>query len=256
MHKAHSPFTGSSRPSNPILFALVALTTWASLYAPKAYAGDIFTLTGGAQTRLKVKSMAERKFDNIVRQRFDFSCGSAALATLLSFHYDRETSETDAFKSMWEVGDQERIRKLGFSLFEMKAYLQSVGLKADGFQLGLDRIQEVGVPGIALIDVKGYRHFVVLKGITDKTVLFGDPSRGIVALDREDFEKIWDGVILFIRSDVATGKENFNKLADWKLTPTAPFDRAIERENLQQVTLSQTRSLFSGFAIAVPEPIE
>ncbi|MEL7485827.1 MAG: C39 family peptidase [Pseudomonadota bacterium] len=186
-------------------------------------------------------------------QQFDFSCGSAALATLLTYHYGRETSETDAFRSMWEVGDQARIRKLGFSLFEMKSYLEEIGLKADGFKLTMDRVQEIGVPGIALIDVKGYRHFVVIKGVTDRKVIYGDPSRGIVSKDREEFEKVWDGVILFVRSDVVRGKNNFNKRADWRLTPIGPSDRALDRETLQHITLTQTRSFFSGFAIAVPE---
>lgn len=218
-----------------------------------AYAGDVFALSGGAQARVSVQSMAERKFATIVPQQYDFSCGSAALATLLTHHYARDTSEAAAFKAMWAVGDQDRIRKLGFSLFEMKAYLESVGLKADGFRLTLDRIQEIGVPGIGLIDVKGYKHFVVIKGITDKTVLYGDPSRGLVMQDRKKFEEIWDGIVLFIRSDVQTGKANFNSHKDWRLTPTGPIDRAFDRETLQQTTLAQTRSYFSGFAISVPE---
>ena len=233
--------------------ALSVLTAATALIAPAAIAGDIFTLAGGAQTQLKVPSMLERKFTNIVRQQYDFSCGSAALATLLTYHYGIPITETDAFKSMWEVGDQERIQQLGFSLFEMKAYLERLKLKADGFRLSLDRVQEIGVPGIALIDVKGYRHFVVIKGITDKTVLFGDPSRGIVAQSRKEFEESWDGVILFIRTDVKRGKANFNKVSDWRLTPAAPADQsAIEPETLQSVTLQQTRSDFSGFAIFVP----
>ena len=197
--------------------------------------------------------MAELKFKNIVRQQFDFSCGSAALATLLTYHYNDPTTEEQAFRSMWEVGDQSRIQELGFSLFEMKTYLESLNLKADGFRLTLKRVDEIGVPGIALIDVNGYRHFVVIKGVTKKTVLYGDPSRGIVRQDREEFEKIWDGIILFVRSDIKKGKENFNKYADWKLSPSAPGDRALDRETLQSVTLNQTRSFFSGFAISVPE---
>jgi len=221
--------------------------------APQAKAGDIFTLAGGAQTQLKVQSMAELKFNNVVRQQYDFSCGSAALATLLTYHYGRPITETDAFRSMWEVGDKERIKQLGFSLFEMKTYLERTGLKADGFRLSLERVEEIGVPGIALIDVDGYRHFVVIKGVTKKTVLFGDPSRGMMTKDRDEFEKIWDGIILFVRSDVARGKDNFNKYADWKLTPSAPRDRALDRETLQSVTLTQTRSLFSGFAISIPD---
>lgn len=217
-----------------------------------AHAGEILVMTGGSYLRVDVESLQERKFETITRQRFDFSCGSAALATLLTHHYDMDTGEAEPLQAMWQVGDQSRIKELGFSLFEMKAYLENRGLLADGFKLSLDRIEEIGVPGIALIDEKGYRHFVVVKGITKKHVLVGDPSTGIKTMKRKKFEKIWDGTILFIRSDVATGKENFNKIADWRLSPSSPFDRALDKETLQSFTLNQTRPSFSGFSIDIP----
>ena len=228
----------------------IAIAATIAMVSSPAHADNLFIASGGVNARVDVASMADQKFETIVRQQFDFSCGSAALATLLTYHYDRNTSETDAFEAMWEVGDQDRIRELGFSLLEMKRYLEQLDLLADGFQLSLDRIQEIGVPGIALIDVKGYKHFVVIKGITDRTVLVGDPSTGIKARPRSEFEKIWDGVILFIRSDVQRGKANFNKTDDWRLAPSGPFDRATDVESLQSVALHQTRTSFSGFSIS------
>ncbi len=227
--------------------ALVSLSVGVS---SPAIASDLFVMSGGANARVKVTSMADRKFETVVRQQYDFSCGSAALATLLTHHYDVQISETDAFQAMWAVGDQDRIRELGFSLLEMKRYLEEAGMLADGFRLTLDRIQEIGVPGIALIDVKGYKHFVVIKGITERTVLVGDPSTGVHSFTRKEFEGIWDGVILFIRSDVMRGKENFNKAEDWRLAPSSPFDRAKDVESLQSVALTQTRPSFSGFSIS------
>ncbi len=236
----------ASRRLPALLACLLALSAVIS----SASAGDVFFLTAGAAPRVEVASMAERKFSRVVRQQYDYSCGSATLATLLTHHYGRPTSETDAFQSMWAVGDQERIRQYGFSLMEMKRYLESINLKADGFKVTLDRIQEIGIPGIALIDVKGYRHFVVIKGVTDRTVLIGDPSVGVVSKPRSLFEKRWDGVILYIRSDVQRGKANFNRVEDWRLTPSAPADRAFETESLQSLLLNQTRPSFSGFSPA------
>lgn len=218
--------------------------------APHAVAGDVTVMAGGASARLDTVSFSERRFTTVVRQEYDFSCGSAALATLLTFHYEMPTTERDAFEKMWAVGDQARIKELGFSLLEMKRYLETMKMKADGFRLTLDRIQEIGVPGIALIDVKGYRHFVVIKGVTPKTVLVGDPSSGVVARPRKEFEEHWDGTILFIRSDVARGRANFNKVADWALAPSGPNDRALDVETLQSITLNQTRPSFSGFTIS------
>lgn len=232
-----------------ILAGSVALAACAFINPGVARASDLFVATGGFAAHVPVQSFAERKRATVVRQKYDFSCGSAAIATLLTYHYGVHTSETDAFRAMWNVGDKNRIRKLGFSLLEMKRYLEGLGMKADGFRLTLDRVQEIGVPGVALIDVKGYRHFVVIKGVTDRTVLIGDPSKGLISRSRKDFEKHWDGVILFIRSDVARGKQGFNQLADWRLAPSAPFDRSLDQETLQSFTLNQTRPSFSGFSI-------
>ena len=219
--------------------------------AAPVLAGDIAFAAGGADVNINVQALNERRFGSVIQQQYDFSCGSAAVATLLTYHYGRKTTEEDAFRSMWNVGDQDRIRELGFSMFEMKSYLETLGMIADGFQLTLDRIAEIGVPGIALIDTKGYKHFVVIKGITDKTVLVGDPAKGVLTIKRKKFEKSWDGTILFVRSDVATGKANFNKVADWKYAPSGPFHQARQRDadSPQQFTLSQTRPSFSGFSI-------
>jgi hypothetical protein len=244
--------SSTDRPRGVRLICAVA--TAACLLAPPlpARAGEAAVYAGGVYARAPVVSMAERRFVSVVRQQYDFSCGSAAIATLLTHHYDRPTTERDAFTAMWEVGDQARIRELGFSLLEMKRYIEALKLKADGFRLTLDRVREIGVPGIALIEVKGYRHFVVIKGVTPRNVLIGDPSIGVVARPRKEFEKHWDGVILFIRSDVIRGKENFNKAADWALVPSAPFDRAEDAEPLQSVVINQTRPSFSGFTIVKP----
>ncbi len=231
--------------------ALVVIAAMTASVLSYASADGLFIGTGSITANVKVKSMAERKYETVVRQQFDFSCGSAALATLLTYHYGRDVSETSAFQAMWDVGDQERISELGFSLLEMKQYLEENEMIADGFRLTLDRIQEIGVPGIALIEVKGYKHFVVIKGITDKTVLIGDPSAGVHARTRKEFEKLWDGVILFIRSDVVRGKANFNKTADWRLAPSSPFDRAMDQESLQSIALYQTRPSTSGFTLGI-----
>jgi predicted double-glycine peptidase len=85
----------------------------------------------GATYRVPVKSMKELKFSSTTRQQYDFSCGSAALATLLTYHYGYPINETVAFKAMWEIGDQAKIRREGFSLLDMQRYLASIGFKAD-----------------------------------------------------------------------------------------------------------------------------
>ena len=50
---------------------------------------------------IPVSSLEERRFATVIRQKYDFSCGSAAVATLLKYHYGLSLDEEDAFRGMW-----------------------------------------------------------------------------------------------------------------------------------------------------------
>jgi predicted double-glycine peptidase len=198
-----------------------------------------FTTTGGGVYNVPIKSLVERKFEHVVRQQYDFSCGSAALATLLTFHYADPTSEQKAFGQMYEAGDKEKIAKVGFSLLDMKSYLAKQGYEADGFQSSLDTLGKAGVPAIALIRVKGYQHFVVIKGVHNDEVLVGDPALGIKAVARADFEKMWtNGIFFIVRNKAATGQKYFNLAPEWSSLARAPIGEAMKQEALAAVTLS------------------
>ena len=172
---------------------------------------------------LPVVSVADRKFIGVIRQQYDFSCGSAALATLLRHHYDYAVTEAVAFRGMWARGDREQIRRVGFSLLDMKHWLTSRGLDADGYKVPLDQIATTGIPGIALIAVKNYRHFVVVKGVTAREVLLGDPSFGLTVMPRSEFQAAWNGIYFVIGQDQALAKTRFNRPGQWLAYARAPI---------------------------------
>ena len=171
---------------------------------------------------IRVSSVEDMRFAGIVRQRFDFSCGSAALATLLRYHYGFNVREDNAFRGMWTRGDQDQIRRLGFSLLDMKSWLGSRGLRADGYKVSLDDIARTQLPGIALISVRNYRHFVVVKGVRNNEVLVGDPSSGITVMPRKDFLAIWNGVYFILNDEQPLGKRHFNKSREWTAFARSP----------------------------------
>ncbi|MDZ4777210.1 MAG: C39 family peptidase [Alphaproteobacteria bacterium] len=188
-----------------------------------AHAEVRFHNEAGGNYTFGVMSWRDIPFRTVVRQQFDFSCGSAAIATLLRFHYGREVSETMAFRAMYEAGDQAKIREIGFSMLDMKRYLESVGYRADGFRISLDRLAQMRVPAVALITRDGYRHFVVIKGMRDGRVLVGDPSRGLEIHDRKEFEGWWNGIALAIRSGPGAEADlQFDRESDWRPWAGAP----------------------------------
>lgn len=197
------------------------------LALPEARADDMSAPLGSLGVlQVRVESLKERAFRSTVRQRYDFSCGSAALATLLSFHYDTPTREEEAFAAMYRVGDQARIQRIGFSMADMKRYLEARGFQANGFKVGLGDFAEAGIPAIALVDNGGYRHFVVIKGVSATRVLVGDPALGIRVVPRAEFEAGWSGVVFVILNRKDQGQRSFNRDVEWQVREPAPLSAA------------------------------
>jgi uncharacterized protein len=131
--------------------------------AQRAWAVEI-PGNGGARFTVPVASIKEIRFRTTLRQQYDFSCGSAAVATLLTHHYGQAVSEQDVFQQMFERGNQDKIRKEGFSLLDMKLFLAARGFQADGFKLPLQKLVDAKLPAIVLVSENGYHHVIVIKG--------------------------------------------------------------------------------------------
>lgn len=222
------------------VFVSAALVVTGVAAAPSAWSADLSMLGYGGNFQVPVTSIREGRFETVIRQQFDFSCGSAALASLLTYHYDRPTTEEEVFKSMYDAGDQEKIQAQGFSLLDMKTYLARRGLVADGFQMTLEKVEQVGVPVITLIQTGGYRHFVIIKGVRDGEVLTGDPALGNRIYKADKFQLLWSGVIFLVRNDAKLARTNFNHQRDWRVRQKAPFGTAMTRDSLANFTLFST----------------
>jgi predicted double-glycine peptidase len=203
-------------------------------------AAELPGVAGGGYT-LPVTSLKAARFRSTVRQQDDFSCGSAALATLLSYHYDTPVTERQVFAAMYAAGDQPKIRREGFSLLDMKRYLAQQGFIADGYLQPLQKLAEAGLPAIVRIVENGYLHFVVVKGIEDERVLLGDPSGGTRAMRRAEFEAMRPDRLLFVIHN-GVGRPRFNQQADWSVAPRAPLGEAISRSSLTDITLFKNGS--------------
>jgi hypothetical protein len=181
----------------------------------------------GGNYSVAVTSWRDIPFRTVVRQQYDYSCGSAAVATLLRFHYGITVGEGEVFQAMFARGDQERIQQVGFSMLDMRNYLETRGFTADGLRLSLDRLASLNAPAVALITHNNYRHFVVVKGISGDEVLVGDPTFGLQTYTRAEFEAVWNGVVLAIRR-APEGAQTpvFNREDEWLPWAVAPLGAA------------------------------
>lgn len=190
----------------------------------------------GQGISLRLTSLKEARFRNTIRQKYDFSCGSAAVATLLTYQYGYPVDEQAAFEQMYAHGDRAKIGKEGFSLLDIKRYLAGNGFDADGFDVPLDKLEQERLPAIVLIDERGYHHFVVVKGLYEGRVLIGDPALGTRSLPRARFEAMWKNRLVFVihnRRSLAV----FNSPSDWRAAPMAPLGSAVDRRGLDSITM-------------------
>jgi uncharacterized protein len=212
----------------PVVVALApGLARAQSAFLPSMGSGDVV---------MPVTSIRQARLAGTLLQQYDFSCGSAAVATLLTHHYGYPVTESTVFEYMFRNGNQKKIRSEGFSLLDMKRFLQAHGFEADGFEQPLDKLAEARVPAIVLINENGYHHFVVVKGLSSDRVLIGDPASGTRAMSREHFMASWQNALLFVVHNRMTSAR-FNLATDWRAVPQAPLTAGVNRGSLSGVTM-------------------
>ncbi|MDR9750393.1 C39 family peptidase [Pseudomonas sp. SZMC_28357] len=196
--------------------ALIALLCFAGL----TQAGQIpvAALPGGVLVYKQVQSVRERKFSDIVEQKTDFSCGAAALATILRQAYWLDVDEEHIIKGMLVNADQDLVRTQGFSMLDMKRYVESIGMRARGYKIPREKLDAVTIPVVVLVDIRGYKHFVVLQRSDKDWVYIADPVLGHKRYSHDDFVKGWNGIVFAI---VGPGYDKANALLDPPVPLTA-----------------------------------
>lgn len=156
-------------------------------------------IVSGTMISKDVQSIRERRFENLVEQRTDFSCGAASLATILKYAYQRPgVTEESVLAGMLEVSDPEVVLARGFSLLDLKNYVQTLGYRGRGYEVEPDTLDAVSIPVVVLLDLEGYKHFVVVKKASGDRVYVGDPALGNRIMERDDFMASWNGIIFAI----------------------------------------------------------
>ena len=155
--------------------------------------------------------MRDLRDQNIVKQRFDFSCGAAALATILRYGFGETVTERQLLIELFDLLPEEEetvTRSEGFSLLDLQRVAQARGYSAQGFRLEPDQLALLGGPVIVFIEPRGYRHFAVLRGVRGDRVHLADPARGNIRMPAYTFLEDWlqddDTGIIFV-VEPATG---------------------------------------------------
>ena len=147
-----------------------------------------------------VQSLYQIRQARLVRQEWDQSCGSAALATLLTHHLDVPTTEAAIISDVVRHGDPLRVRqRQGFSLLDLKRYVERRGMVGRGYgRMSLVELAAFKSAAIIPVRTHGYDHFVVFIGRVGDRVVLADPAFGNMTVTVDRFERIWQNGIAFM----------------------------------------------------------
>lgn len=129
-------------------------------------------------------SFRDSRYQGVIPQTSDYSCGAAATACLLTTYYGIPTTELEIL----ELADQQISTRgeepgltHGLSAYDLKAASETLGLDMAGYELTHAQLQDYfergGLPLIAHV-TEPRTHYLVVVGMTTHHVLLSDPAWG------------------------------------------------------------------------------
>lgn len=138
---------------------------------------------------------------HVIKQARDYSCGAAALATILTYYFGDDTSEQHILDLLeGPLSEEEKRRELlrGFSLLDLKRVAEGKGYQAAGFKLTVNQLAQLAAPVIVFVEPFGYKHFAVYRGMDRGRVYLADPARGNLRMSLDRFLDEWSGIVFVL----------------------------------------------------------
>ncbi|MCM1371205.1 MAG: peptidase domain-containing ABC transporter [Clostridium sp.] len=130
-----------------------------------------------------------------VKQESIKDCGACCLSMLIKYYKGN--------LPLTNLREFTKTNKNGTTAFHIIEAAKQIGFNATGVKTTIDKITKDNLilPSIAHIVIDNrYKHFVVIYDInfSKRNLLIADPSTGLKKISFEDFEKIWDGILIIL----------------------------------------------------------
>lgn len=207
--------------------ALTDTTTPSENTLPAEQTGSISSDTEAEQTQQEqtieiIKPIA----DGMVLQSTAYTCGPAALATLLKMMGGGD----NYYQQITEIA---QTNQTGTSMLALKQSAEALGYEAAGYKMNIEELATSGSV-VAHVVIDGYHHFTVVEGIVDGFVYMADPTSGRIIVDIEQFMAAWSGAVLKVSpiaaGDAAVGGEEVPSEAPSIEDAAAPETPAVEQD--------------------------
>ncbi len=149
-------------------------------------------------------SYLDLRYIGVIEQSNEYTCGAAAVATLLTYFYGVSTSESDVLNLVYEAmraRGEKPSQEQGLTAYDLKEALKAKGITSKGFLVKPAALQDYfsrgGLPVIIHL-TKPEKHFEVAVGMIGDQIVIADPSwgRSIIPLSELVKQRGYDGVVL------------------------------------------------------------
>ena len=190
--------------------------------------------------RRHVKSWVDLRNQNVVMQQRDYSCGAAALATLIRYHWGDDVTETQLLLEvvrMLTVEEMTERIENGLALTDLRRLAVRIGYLSTIGRLEFDKLRESKIPLIVGIVVNDFDHFVVYRGTDGYYVYLADPARGNVRTPIPEFLKQWQKNLALVV--VKRGEGAKEKMSPLMVQPEEIFHGELNRLYLRDRVTSK-----------------
>lgn len=138
-----------------------------------------------------------RDFSDVVKQTTEYTCGPAALSTLINL-MGGKTEEMEIARLSGTTEEK------GTTMLGLKKAASEFGYSGVGKKIQFSKITKESLPFIVKIVVENEEtkelkdHFVVLKKIEGDNFFVADPVDGNIVINKKDFEKMYRGSIFSV----------------------------------------------------------
>lgn len=156
------------------------------------------------------ESYLDQRFESVIRQQLDMSCGLAVLSDIFIHRYDENIYE---YQLLEKIGLKER-----YSFSDLKKLSEEYGKKSIPVWMSYDNLLLIKEPAIFYLERKGDKHFVSLSYVDSEHIQIKDPAWGILNYTKNQFENYWldkdkgkGRVLIFINNSNPAIKKEINQ---------------------------------------------
>ena len=184
------------------IFTIQRIALFIILITPLSAHSDpnlLFSLNTLDRLKIQQKPWKILKQRELTLQKWDISCGAAAVSTILSGFYDIPVGERQVAHALLTLTEPTRVSKRGgFSLLDIKHLVELLGFKGLGYEgMTLNDLIEKDLPAIIPITLRQLDHFVVFRGMKNNRIFISDPAFGNLLFSPKQFTSLWKRNLAF-----------------------------------------------------------